>query len=396
VATARQTLTGLGIGLAAAGAAAAVGVVAERATRGGQLETGTLPSSAYDYPAGREAVVIADDGVPLHVEVDEPEQAAAGRPTIVFSHGYCLNLRSWVLQRRALARAGYRLVLWDQRSHGRSGHSGAEHCTIDQLGRDLRRVIAEHAPDGPLILVGHSMGGMTTMSLAGQFPELVTERVVAVGLVATSAGGSAMVSLGFGPMIGGLIGRVGPGLLSRLGRFQHRLDAVRKVGRGVEDVLVARYSFDSPMSPEAVRFVGDLIFQTPFSVMGDFLPALDSLDERAALSHFKGIDCLVLNGLGDLLTPPEHSAEIVRLIPGAEHVVIKDAGHVVMLEHPEVVNEQLLDLALRGQRAVSDHLAVSRKPRVKRVLTDLTRMRRKGSTAKPAKSAPIPRPASRD
>jgi pimeloyl-ACP methyl ester carboxylesterase len=389
MAPARKTLTGLGIGLAAAGAAAAAGVVAERATRGGRLETGTLPTSAYDYPAGQEAVVIADDGVPLHVEIDEPEQPAVpGRPTIVLSHGYCLSLRSWVLQRRALAKAGYRLVLWDQRSHGRSGHSAPEHCTIDQLGRDLKNVIDAHAPDGPLILVGHSMGGMTTMSLAGQFPEVIADRVVAVGLVATSAGGSAMVSLGFGPMIGGLIGRVGPGLLSRLGRFQNRLDAVRKVGRGVEDVLVARYSFDSPMSPEAVRFVGDMIFATPFSVMGDFLPSLESLDQRASLAHFGGIDCLVLNGMGDLLTPPEHSAEIVRLVPGAEHVVIKDAGHIVMLEHPEVVNEQLLDLALRGQRAASAHLAVMRKPRVKRVLTDLTRLRRKPPAAGPSRMTP--------
>ena len=381
----RNTLTGVGIGLAAAAAATAAGVVAERATRGGQLERGTLPSSAFDYPAGHEAVVIADDGVPLHVEVDEPAEPAEGRPTVVFSHGYCLNLGSWVLQRRALAKAGYRLVLWDQRSHGRSGHSPAEHCTVDQLGRDLHRVIEAHAPTGPLILVGHSMGGMTTMSLAGQFPDLVAERVVAVGLVATSAGGSAMVSLGFGPMIGGLIGRVGPGVLSRLGRFQHRLDAIRKLGRGVEDVFVARYSFDSPMSPEAVRFVGDMIFGTPFSVMADFLPALESLDQRATLVHFGGIDCLVLNGMGDLLTPPEHSAEIVRLIPGAEHVVIKDAGHIVMIEHPEVVNEQLLDLALRGQRAAAEHFPVARKPRVKRVLTDLTRLRRRSSKPAPSR-----------
>ncbi|MEO7069393.1 MAG: alpha/beta hydrolase [Nostocoides sp.] len=375
----------MGIGVAAAGAAAAAGVVAERATRGGQLERGTLPRTAYDYPAGREAVVMADDGVPLHVEIDDPEKPAVGRPTIILSHGYCLSLASWVLQRKALARAGYRLVLWDQRSHGRSGHSAKEHCTIDQLGRDLFRVIAEHAPNGPLVLVGHSMGGMSTMSLAGQFPELIAERVVAVGLVATSAGGSAMVSLGFGPMIGGLIGRVGPGLLSQLGRFQHRLDAIRRVVRGVEDVLVARYSFDSPMSPEVVRFVGDMIFATPLSVMADFLPALESLDQRASLAHFGGIDCLVLNGMGDLLTPPEHSAEIVRLIPGAEHIVIKDAGHIVMLEHPEVVNEQLLDLALRGQRAASAHIAVMRKPRVRRVLTDLTRLRRKPTSAKPAR-----------
>ena len=68
---------------------------------------------------GKELVVVADDGTPLHVEVDEPTGGAdPGRPTVVFSHGYTLSLRSWVLQRKALVDAEYRVVLWDQRSHG--------------------------------------------------------------------------------------------------------------------------------------------------------------------------------------------------------------------------------------------------------------------------------------
>ena len=46
------------------------------------------------------------------------------------------------------------------------------------------------APEGPVVLVGHSMGGMTVMSLAGQHPDVVRERVVAVALIATSAGGA--------------------------------------------------------------------------------------------------------------------------------------------------------------------------------------------------------------
>ena len=59
------------------------------------------------------------------------------------------------------------------------------------------------------------------------------------------------------------------------------------------------------------------------------------------------------NGAADKLTPPSHSEQIVRLLPGAEHVVIEEAGHVIMLEHPEILNEQLLALAIRACRAAA-------------------------------------------
>ena len=103
--------------------------------------------------------------------------------TVVFSHGYCLGQDSWHFQRAAL-RGVVRTVYWDQRSHGRvragrgPGATGAP-VTIDQLGRDLKAVLDAAAPEGPLVLVGHSMGGMTMMALADQFPELIRDRVVA-------------------------------------------------------------------------------------------------------------------------------------------------------------------------------------------------------------------------
>ncbi len=383
MARASSTAAKIGIGLAAAGAAAAAGAIAERRTRGGELDTWVQPGG-YEHSPDREAVVVADDGIPLHVEVDEPDgPTAPGRPTLVFSHGYCLSRRSWVLQRRALAEEGFRVVAWDQRSHGRSGEAPAESCTVDQLGSDLRAVIEATAPDGPLVLIGHSMGGMTIMALGEQHPDLIRDRVVAVAFVATSAGGSPMVTLGFGPMVGKAIGRVGPGVLGTLGRYQERLNSLRHLGRGIEDTFVARWSFDSPMSRQAVRFAGDLILSTPFSVMSDFLPTLETHDKRDSLDVFTGVETLVLNGLGDLLTPPEHSEEIVRRIPGAEHVVVRDAGHLVMLEHPDVVTEQLALLVDRGSRAAADAVKVERKPRVRRVLTDVARIRRGRRTAEP-------------
>ena len=59
----------------------------------------------------------------------------------------------------------------------------------------------------------------------------------------------------------------------------------------------------------------------------------------------------MLNGTDDRLTPPEHSDAIVRLLPGSEHVVVDLAGHLIMLEHPAMLNEHLVDLIARSRRA---------------------------------------------
>ena len=62
----------------------------------------------------------------LHAEVDEadPDVAAGApgasvEPTLVFVHGYALNLDCWHFQ-RAHFRGRQRMVFYDQRSHGRS------------------------------------------------------------------------------------------------------------------------------------------------------------------------------------------------------------------------------------------------------------------------------------
>ena len=341
--------------------------------------------------------VIASDGIRLHVEIDAPALTARSRPrpagaapTVVLIHGFTLSMSCWVLQRRALIHSGFRVVTYDQRSHGRSGLSAPENCTIDQLGRDLAAVLDAACPSGPLVLVAHSMGGMGLMAWGGAHADVVKERVLAAAFVATSAGGPhPLTDLGLGPAFGRVVSNVGPGVLNRLGRHASVIRQVRRLGQGIQNAIVERWAFDSPVSRELVEFVGEQIFLTPFEVIGDFLPAIQELDEVDSLAAFSGVETLVLNGAGDLVTPPLHSEEIVRGIPGAEHVVIEDAGHVVMLEHPQIVTQQLLMLIQRAQRAQATGVDVSEKPWVRRKITDLRKARTapQGRRARRARTA---------
>ncbi|MFB7734514.1 alpha/beta fold hydrolase [Streptomyces sp. NPDC056112] len=364
-------IAGAAIGVVAAGAAAGVAIERMTVGRGIRRKARLALDSAGPYGAlrGTPGKALADDGTELYYEVDDidPDSTANLGPrrrrlfgrkapapvTVVFSHGYCLSQDSWHFQRAAL-RGVVRTVHWDQRSHGRSGRGltqtrdGVE-LTIDQLGRDLKAVIDAAAPEGPLVLVGHSMGGMTMMALADQYPELIRERVVATAFVGTSSGRLGEVNFGL-PVAGvNAVRRVLPGVLKALGQ---RAELVEKGRRATTDLfagIIKRYSFAGrDIDPAVARFAERMIEGTPIDVVAEFYPAFTDHDKTEALALFADMPVLVLAGVQDLVTPSEHSEAIADLLPEAELVLVPDAGHLVILEHPEVVTDRLADLLARA------------------------------------------------
>ena len=122
----RRTLTGLGVGLVAAGATAAAGVATDRLVRARSTAKALGDTDSYDVSPTRSWSSSPTTGCRCTSRSTLPEGAdPVGDvvPTVVLSHGYTLSLRSWVFQRRALTAAGYRVVVWDQRGHGRSGRA---------------------------------------------------------------------------------------------------------------------------------------------------------------------------------------------------------------------------------------------------------------------------------
>ncbi|WP_419997248.1 alpha/beta fold hydrolase [Streptomyces boninensis] len=364
-------VAGAAIGVVAAGAAA--GVALERLTVGrGMRRRARLAldaASPYGILRGRKGTAVADDGTELHYEVEEVEDfplEGAVRPkkrrfsrrspaplTVVFSHGYCLSQDSWHFQRAAL-RGIVRTVYWDQRSHGRSargaGQLEGEPVTIEQLGRDLKAVLDAAAPEGPLLLVGHSMGGMTQMALADQYPEVVAERVAGAAFVGTSTGGLGQVNFGL-PVAGArAFQRLAPGVLKLLGGHVGLVEKGRHATSDLFAGIIKRYSFSAhDIDPAISRFAERMIEATPIDVVAEFYPAFGDHDKADALAAaYADRPALVLCGDKDLVTPPEHSDTIAELLPDTEYIVVEDAGHLVMLEHPEGVNDALVALLARA------------------------------------------------
>ncbi|MFA1543911.1 alpha/beta fold hydrolase [Actinomadura monticuli] len=338
----RIGITAAGIG--AAGVGAAVGL---RHFAVGRVRLRPDPDAGEPFGGlrGRELTVEADDGVPLHVEIDGPDDAGL---TIVFCHGYTLNQDSWHYQRRDL-QGELRMVFWDQRSHGRSGRSAPTHATIDQTGDDLYAVLkATVGPDEPVVLVGHSMGGMSIMALAERHPELFGRQVVGVALVNTSCGDLAEMTLGLPLVLAKVVRPLAPGTLRGLGRRVDLVERARGLGADLAFVVTRKMAFaDKYVSPSVVDFLEQMIRATPIDVIAEFYPSLIGHDKAACLGVLGSVPALVVAGGRDRLTPAEHARRMAADLPGAELVEVEVAGHVLPLEYPGVVTGGLRRLIAR-------------------------------------------------
>jgi pimeloyl-ACP methyl ester carboxylesterase len=225
--------------------------------------------------------------------------------------------------------------------------------TIDQLGRDLAAVIDATAPTGPLVLIGHSMGGMTIMALADQDPELFADRVIGVALVSTSPGKLADVGLGVPGRAGRALFKVAPRALNALNRRPEVVNRGLAIAADLQFVMTKHYSFATDVPPSFTRFVAKMHAQTSLEVIAQLMPAFTAHDKLGALDVLTGIETLVLGGGKDLLTPADHSRDIAERVPGSELVILPDAGHMIMLEHYDIVTDHLRSLVERAMRSAT-------------------------------------------
>jgi pimeloyl-ACP methyl ester carboxylesterase len=369
-------LIGAAVGLAAAGTAVGVAVTrsATARVRANQLagQAGDDGRAVADVPArelrqqdplgiaSRPAdttlVVEADDGVLLSVEEIGPLDAPL---TVVFAHGYALSMASWTFQRRDLAaqissanghRPTARLVFFDQRGHGGSGRGDAEHATIEQLAADLEAVLDVRAPRGPVVLVGHSMGGMTVLALAQRRPELFGTRVAGVALISTSSGNLADLDFGLPQLLTRLRAAVLPVAAWTMRRRPAFAEHTRRLARGIVSAVTWSLSFSSTdVDPALGRYVDAMIAGTPVDVIAELYPAIAGLDASGAIEPLRRVPTLVLTGDADKMIPMEHSQQIVEDLERTGHgttdfVVVPGAGHLVLLEKPDQVTAALSEL----------------------------------------------------
>ncbi|MBF6297569.1 alpha/beta hydrolase [Nocardia amamiensis] len=293
--------------------------------------------------ADRAGTVLADDGVPLATRTCGPDDAPV---TVIFLHGFCNSMQSFHFQRRDLEKlwgAQVRMVFFDLRGHGRSGTPSTASCTVAQLGRDLAAVLTATTPTGPVVLVGHSLGGMAILAAAARFPELFAARVIGIALLSTTA--AEVTATGIGqllrnPAIDGfrLAVHASPALVQ----------AGRVTARHVITPILHVSSFHGPVSPTLSRFTTLMIDRTPMETIVKFLHAIELHDESAALPALADTPALVLGGGHDLVIPFRNSRALAAALPGSELIRLEGAAHMPHLQYPDIVNAALDRLLVRA------------------------------------------------
>jgi len=266
----------------------------------------------------------------------------------VFVHGWTFSSRSYHYQRMLAER--FRLVLMDHRGHGESDPGPRENRTVDQIGRDLAAVIGATCPDGDVILVGHSMGGMTIMSLAAHDPDLFgtgspTARVKGVALLNTSAGEVSDNTFGLPRPLVAAFTKQWEGAMALMVSDPAKAEKQKRAGTRMSLLMSRWLNFGKRPDKRLVAFTEAMSAQTRAEVMGDFYLSLGEHDKIEALKALSHVPTLVVAGEKDRLLPPKHSRRIAAEIPHARLLELRGAGHCPMLEQPEAVNAALYDLA---------------------------------------------------
>lgn len=306
----------------AVGAVAAAGVAATVVQKRHDEQRQILTTGDEPFGSVRSAphTVFTADDLALHAEVDE-----GPAPTVVFVHGWLCDLDTWHYQRLAL-RNEVRMVFYDHRSHGKSDRSYAANSSLDNMADDLGRVLHDLVPEGPIVLVGHSMGGMTIMRYAANNPEEFGGRIVGVALIATSSGRLMRRSpaLAFAVRMARALGR-----LLDWGRTFNSYSVIR------------RFAVGPRASVQAIGQAHEMITRSPTSTILDFYENFLDLDLGEGLATVSKVRTVVVCGTRDQITPFSHSKWLAKSIEGSELVTVNDSGHMVMLEEPEQVTEAI-------------------------------------------------------
>ena len=275
----------------------------------------------------RHQVPVSDGGL---IEVVERGEGTA----IVLLHGAGLSSGVWSYQFHDLSGAN-RLVALDLRGHGASA-PGAGGVTITRMADDLAEVL-EHLDLRDVVLVGHSMGGMTALRFARNHANVLAERVSRV-LLMSSAGGVVPEGTTWS-RLGPLVARTAvsaDAVVNRSARFG--------IPAGRAGRLMSRVGFGvAPSMAQVEATLKMLRASQPSHFLGLF-PELFSFDERAPFTDFE-VPVTVLVGDRDRLTPPALARQLAASLPGARLVVWPGGGHMLMYERREALDGLLEAMA---------------------------------------------------
>ena len=298
----------------------------------------STPSSS-EQPEGQ--TVTGATGANLHVESLGPPDGAP----IVLTHGAASDTTVWFNAKSDLSKR-FRVIAWDLPGLGRSKPASLDKVGLDEYATDLATVIV--LTDRPVVLVGHSMGGMTIQTLARDNPDFFRRHVAGVVLVNTTY---------TNPLKTMILPRLAQALrfpvieplcnlmiwlqpLAWLGAWNSYLNGTSHIAN--------RIGFGRYVTRSQLNHMTLISTRNPPASIGKGNLAMFRWDATGALAK-TGVPVLVLAGDIDIVTKPEAGRAIADMTPTATYRVIEGVNHMGFMERPDVYNQAIAEFAASVQ-----------------------------------------------
>jgi pimeloyl-ACP methyl ester carboxylesterase len=281
-------------------------------------------------PALRQGYIETDAGLRLFWE------AHGDGPGLVCCNGVGVSTFFWKYLVEGFSDR-YTVLLWDYRGHGQSDRPEMlEDCdlSIGASARDLQKVMDAACLEKAVIL-GHSMGCQVALELAHQVPERVS------GLVLMQGSAGRVLETFFDNPTSKRVHRL---LMRAADRLGPKVDLL--MGPLLTLPIAWEFAWRSGMvDPYYTKKEDFLPYLEHLAALDTrlFLHMVQEAHEHDAFPHLPNIKqpVLVVAGEKDTFTPMWLSKRIVRELPNAELLVLADATHAAIIEHPVTINHRV-------------------------------------------------------
>lgn len=235
---------------------------------------------------------------------------------LLFLHGVGGGHHAWERQLPYFAGLGYPSHAWDQPGYGHS--PSVEPYDLERISASLARLI-ESLGDEPVVLVGHSMGGLIAQETYIRHPGLVKALALCFTSPAFADGGSDFTKQF-------IAARLGP------------LDEGKTMAEIAAQLI--------PTMGSNSKLAEKLMASVPPETYRKAVQLLTTFDRRKELACIK-VPTLVIAGSDDKTAPPAMMERMAQKIPGAEYVLLEGCGHLGPMDRPDAFNAALASFLKR-------------------------------------------------
>jgi pimeloyl-ACP methyl ester carboxylesterase len=261
-------------------------------------------------------------------------------PAVVFLHGGGQTRRSWGKAAAAVAERGWQAVTVDLRGHGESDWSENADYRLTAFALDIQEVL-RHVPPQP-VLVGASLGGFTTMLLAGEISPGIVRAAVLVDIVPN----------------------MDPSGANRIHNFM--ADRMKSGFESLDEVadMIAEYNPHRPRPTDLdglrtnLRRRGDRWYwhwdpkfiSNTASLPPIELADVDRMNGAVDAILAGGVPMLLVRGQMSDLVSQERADEFLARFPQVEFVDVRGAGHMVAGDRNDIFADAVLGFLTRHGR----------------------------------------------